>query len=412
MGDIIARAISFKNKKSISDIDNILNYRPKNYILNHGLREDIFNELYGWTVTNGTIEIETENYRKAPCLRVKSSSSGVKVTIQRYMMNTSDLKNGATNFWMKLVSGIAGDINYISLKIADLGGSNMWSVGLSAATTWTQYAYAESDYTPTGSPAITNIQKISIDIQLNTGKDLDILLDDFHIGYVCKPVVVLTFDDSYTSHYATVYPLLKAKGVKATMFPNPASVDSGGLSMAQLTEMYNNGWDVCNHTVDHSSLVGKTVDEVKSALNAKDSWLVTNGFTRNRDVYAHTNAAFDNNVLTALSEMNFIGARAGFQNGFSNFQFNEKVLQQHSVFVGQGSYSLASAQSSVDGAISKGRSLILTFHNIVTSPSATNDLSTADFTTLFNYIYAKKNTLTIMTYSDFLKKAPSFDLIY
>lgn len=71
-----------------------------------------------------------------------------------------------------------------------------------------------------------------------------------------KPII-LTFDDGYVDHYATVFPLLKEYGFSGTFFVITGRADENNpdyLNWAQITEMAEAGMLVESHTKNHADL--------------------------------------------------------------------------------------------------------------------------------------------------------------
>lgn len=65
--------------------------------------------------------------------------------------------------------------------------------------------------------------------------------------------VWLTFDDGDISNYATAFPLLAERGLRADFFVNPARVGRAGFcSWAQLREMAAAGMSIQSHGMDHT----------------------------------------------------------------------------------------------------------------------------------------------------------------
>jgi len=73
-----------------------------------------------------------------------------------------------------------------------------------------------------------------------------------------KPIVI-TLDDGYDDNYTTAYPILKKYGFTASVFMISSYINGDKfMSLAQLKELSNSGWEIEDHTVNHVSLT--TVD--------------------------------------------------------------------------------------------------------------------------------------------------------
>lgn len=97
-----------------------------------------------------------------------------------------------------------------------------------------------------------------------------------------KPVV-MTFDDGYTDHYESVYPILREFGFTGTIFVITSAPDNtapGYVTWPQVAEMAEGGLSMENHTRDHVDLRNQDYDTlVYQLLGAQESLLAYTGLT-------------------------------------------------------------------------------------------------------------------------------------
>lgn len=81
-----------------------------------------------------------------------------------------------------------------------------------------------------------------------------------------KPVLI-TFDDGYIDNYTNAFPILKALGLRATIFVIPASIGKGHyMSWDNLKEMEKSGITIESHTMNHTKLEELPDDEIRKEL--------------------------------------------------------------------------------------------------------------------------------------------------
>ena len=81
-----------------------------------------------------------------------------------------------------------------------------------------------------------------------------------------KPVMI-TFDDGYIDNYTNAFPILKALGLRATVFMVPGFVGKPQyMSWENLKEMEKNGITVQSHTLNHAKLEELPDDEIRNEL--------------------------------------------------------------------------------------------------------------------------------------------------
>lgn len=99
-----------------------------------------------------------------------------------------------------------------------------------------------------------------------------------------KPVA-FTFDDGYRSVYTNAFPVLRAAGWPATVFPvtsalggrntwdGPGLDDLAILGREQVAELHGAGWEVGGHTHSHRPLQGASRAEVEEETARSDAVL-------------------------------------------------------------------------------------------------------------------------------------------
>ena len=132
-----------------------------------------------------------------------------------------------------------------------------------------------------------------------------------------KPVAqaVITFDDAYASVYTEAFPYMEARGIKGTVYMCGSLVGTGNfLTLPQLHELQDAGWDICNHSYTHVNAsdynTPELVRDYMKDVARNDRWLADNGFHRGRKHYAYPNGTCTVGLHdVALEEAGFKTAR-------------------------------------------------------------------------------------------------------
>jgi len=95
------------------------------------------------------------------------------------------------------------------------------------------------------------IDKFRLTFTLNAG--CEVIIHKLVIDPVVVPTIPIVFDGSFVTHYTKAFNYMSKKGLKGTVALTTGVVGTSAayLTLAMLQEMYDAGWDITNHTVNH-----------------------------------------------------------------------------------------------------------------------------------------------------------------
>lgn len=257
---------------------------------------------------------------------------------------------------------------------------------------WNKIRRSINDFSKFGNPSLNNIQKLWIKVEGESGKNPIINVDKISYNVEGKTNILFTFDDGSSGVYNYAYPILNAKGLIGTTWACKdlaTSEDPAFMTPTQLTALYNAGWDISNHTVNH-------VDDVTTLTRAQKiseyqdniTWLNSLGFTRSSPHACYPMGIYDNELLSILPT---IGVKSG-RTTVHGIQPEpvEDIYRLKTVAVGRDT-KVSYVKGVIDQAIATGSNVIFMFHDVapspcLTGPDSTIVISTSNLTEIVNYV--------------------------
>jgi hypothetical protein len=174
------------------------------------------------------------------------------------------------------------------------------------------------------------------------------------------------------------------KGIVGTMYalPKPIGQDPAYMTVPELQTMQAGGWDIANHTWDHTRLTTLTQPQVQAELTDARDWLVSNGLPRAAADVAYPYGAWD---ATTLSAMASTGMRSG-----RTTEPGENVLPILEPYrlKSFAPTTTAAAAAVVDGAIAHESLSVLLFHGIAATTDSYN-IALSEFQQIIDYVAAQ-----------------------
>ncbi len=263
---------------------------PQNLLWSPGMIFEDFDHLGDWTFSAGVAKQDVAHVVSGAASIQMNGSPGATVRMAKNInASIPSWKLGRLYIYVQDVSKVTGVRIYLVNGGSDyytlafnVGDSANYGQGL--RTGWNLLQFAKTDFTAHGAPSWTRpMTKIQIDLISVAGKAGVVSIDSLIFGVVGQPAIVFSFDDGRTSHYTAAYPCLKPYRMVATSYVISNWIDrSLGMTRAQLAELDSQGWDIGNHTRDHTNLVtgGLTDEEITAEFADCKAALDGLGLTR------------------------------------------------------------------------------------------------------------------------------------
>jgi len=197
--------------------------------------------------------------------------------------------------------------------------------------------------------------------------------------------IIISFDDGYQSVYTVAFPIMQQYGIKGTVYVITEMVGSPGyLTQAQLTALHNAGWTIANHSYRHWWMPELTTTQITTELQTAINWLNNNGFADGAYHFAYPYGEYDSRVLQIENQLGIKTART-IESGNINPNSNINYLELPSNGFTRTT-TTAQWKSWIDQAIATSSTSIILLHNVVNTPSITEDVSVTNFTEFIQYL--------------------------
>lgn len=102
----------------------------------------------------------------------------------------------------------------------------------------------------------------------NTGTN-SVYLDSMWLNPAFRPTLMLHFDDGYPSEFSEAASYMRTKGLRGTIGVVSSFVGTSGfMNITQLQQLYNEGWDLVNHSDTHIDASTKEVNSITGGSGA------------------------------------------------------------------------------------------------------------------------------------------------
>ncbi len=149
---------------------------------------------------------------------------------------------------------------------------------------WNKIRLGRRDFTASGSPTwATDVAVIRFNFAFEASQVLTMYIKNLSTPGFARPQIPIVFDDGYESVYTVAFPYMAARGLVGTVGVISSKVGTSGfMTEAQLQELYDAGWSLCNHTHLHQQNVLKSATQAVcyQEIIECQRYLEGNGWTR------------------------------------------------------------------------------------------------------------------------------------
>lgn len=259
---------------------------------------------------------------------------------------------------------------------------------------WNVLAFSRKQFTSvSGDSWANNMVRMRVSIY-SASVEANVTIDSLYYDRSDIGSVIIDFDDNRKGVYTKAFPYMEARDLKANVYVNPsaAGYDDRFMTLAEMGELYDAGWCLCNHGWTHASFLDMTPAELIASIQQTDDWLHDNGFERGRKYIAYPFGVgyYDATTLATLAQIgpNLVRstAKGGICGGDAQvdpYEMKSNAMGWPSAYTGYTPY--------IDQLLYAGLSYPCYIHNIAdVHVEGDGDWETSNFQGFINHIVDKR----------------------
>lgn len=238
-----------------------------------------------------------------------------------------------------------------------------------------------------------------------------VLYDCLYYNANGRPTIVPTFDDIYDTTYTTVFPIFQSLGIVGTCYvPIDFIGKPNRMTLAQLQELYDAGWDLaCDSTRDDSKTVLDNTATALASINANRDFAVSHGWTRAKDHLCWTHGLWNEVTADAFTKAGYLtGRTTEGQSVYDRFGLgNTGITVPGMGFTNTTPITKATAR--LTEILLRGSTQFFLHHDVKTSPSGMGWQASvfSDFYTNFVHSQRLAGNLDVLTVSQWYARCGS-----
>jgi peptidoglycan/xylan/chitin deacetylase (PgdA/CDA1 family) len=220
--------------------------------------------------------------------------------------------------------------------------------------------------------------------------------------YQNKANVIIMLDDGWKTQYTVGYNYMHQKKIRGSIAVIPGLIgEDGYMNKSDLYRLYDDDWDLLNHTYNHMVLSENNVDNQIYEINKANEWLNKQGFINPNKILIYPEGEYNPNTITVMKKLGYISGRSVLDG------FNPKIptdLYEIKVKNVLSDTDPNDVNAWIDHAISNNLTVVLLFHRFENDVDKTQmKYKEKDFYKIIDYIDKRRNELNIITYSDWIQ---------
>lgn len=275
--------------------------------IDYGEQIDDFQDGGNW-YTFGDAQItpdESDAISGEHSLRIEQESGGTAV-IARAFSSAFDLSEQYVSLAVRVDAPVNGELQF-EVRAPD-GDNRVTSTRrLPGVDKWFRVDFGYS--LGFGSPDFTDVQEIRLAMTGSEGEPIRYWVDDMRTTPARdESNVIMAFYGGLESHYETVFPMLEERGWVGTVAVSQDLLNrSGRLSIDQLREMRDAGWDVCSFPQHAGRLPQLSAEEQRRVIENNRDYLANRGFEDGAQHFFAPHNAMNTDTLDILRDTHETG---------------------------------------------------------------------------------------------------------
>ncbi len=268
-----------------------------------------------------------------------------------------------------------------------------------------------------GAPSWNNVTRMEFVVAYKEGNLTSINVDRVAFNTSGKAKLLFTFDDAWLSVLTRGKPILDGKGFKGTTWVNKEAAeghwdDGAFMDINDLQEIYEAGWDIGNHTVEHPDDESQYSDEqLREQYLVNQEWMETNGWLRGARHVCYPSGSYSDRLINILQEIGVKSARTTVH-GITPTPVTD-MYKLKCAAVGRDTNIDQYVLGEIDRAVKTGSTLFLMLHRVEVSPEPDDGInnygqitvSTADLQRIVDYAdeFVQSGDLDVVTISEWFE---------